>query len=265
MKNIHTLLTPLVIAFALTACGGSDKKSTPPAASSTAATSASVAASSKAASSATATIVKAKYAVTVTNLTAGQRFSRIGYVIHKDGYKAFSLGMPATLGLEKLAEDGDATDFIAEANTNVNMFNCGKGVADILAGKSETVTVTADVPESAWGEVSLTLMTMPVNTNDALTGLNAMNISALTVGQSMTIDTLTYDAGTEKNTETATTVPGPAGNGQGFNAARDDVNDMVTGHAGVVTKDDGLTTSVLTDVNRWDNPIARITITRMAP
>jgi predicted small lipoprotein YifL len=264
MKNIHTLLTPLVIALALTACGGGGKKSTPPAASSAPASVG--AASSKATSSAAATIVKAKYSVTITNLTAGQILSPVGYVIHKNGYEAFSLGMPASLGLEKLAESGDPADFIAEANKSANMFNCGKGAAVILAGKNETVTVTADVPESAWGEVSLTLMTMPVNTNDALTGLNAMNISALTVGQSMTIDTITYDAGTEKNTETAATVPGPAGMGEGFNAVRnDDVGDKVTGHAGVVTKDDGLTTSVLTNVNRWDNPIARITITRVAP
>jgi hypothetical protein len=255
MNRFHKLLTPLVIALALTACGGGgSKKST-----------SSPAVSSKSTSSTAATIVKAKYSVTITNLTAGQIFSPLGYVIHKNGYKAFELGMPATVGLEKLAEDGDATDFIAEANKSANMFNCGKGVGVIMAGKSETVTVTADVPESAWGEVSLTLMTMPVNTNDALTGLNAMNISALTVGQSMTIDTITYDAGTEKNTETSTTVPGPAGMGQGFNAARDDVANMVTGHAGVVTKDDGLTTSVLTSVNRWDNPIGRITITRVAP
>jgi hypothetical protein len=36
-------------------------------------------------------------------------------------------------------------------------------------------------------------------------------------------------------------------------------------HPGIISKDDGLTTSALTSINRWDNPVARITITRLAP
>jgi Spondin_N len=263
MNKSLNLAVPMTLIIAvlmgmLTACGGgsSSKKNSSTAASTS---------STGSGSSSTATIVKAKYAVTITNLTGGQIFSPLGYVIHKNGYHAFQLGMPASIGLEKLAEAGDATDFINEANTNPNMFNCGKGVGMITAGKSETVMITADVPETAWGEVSLTLMTMPVNTNDALTGINAMNISALEVGESMTIDTLAYDAGTEKNTETAASIPGPAGNGEGFNAVRDEAEDAVKGHQGVVTKDDGLTTSVLTQIHRWDNPIARIHIQRVTP
>jgi hypothetical protein len=33
----------------------------------------------------------------------------------------------------------------------------------------------------------------------------------------------------------------------------------------VITRDDGKTDSVLTQLHRWDNPVAHITITRLAP
>ena len=107
----------------------------------------------------------------------------------------------------------------------------------------------------------LSLVSMLVNTNDAFTGLDGGDISELASGESMTFYLNTYDAGTELNSETAATVPGPAGNGEGLNSARDD-NDMVTLHPGVITSDDGLDSSTLTAIHKWDNPTAMVTITR---
>ena len=49
-----------------------------------------------------------------------------------------------------------------------------------------------------------------------------------------------WDSGTEANSETAATIPGPAGGGEGFNATRDD-SDTVSFHSGVISQDDGLT------------------------
>ena len=75
-----------------------------------------------------------------------------------------------------------------------------------------------------------------------------------------------YDTGTEANTESADTVPGPAAGGgaqEGFNAARDDVRDAVFVHAGVITADDGLTSSTLSFTNRWDNPVMQVEIERL--
>ena len=74
----------------------------------------------------------------------------------------------------------------------------------------------------------------------------------------MTMNLLSYDAGTELNRETAATL-GSAG----FNAARDDVTSTLTVHGGVVSKDDGLTNSALTQLEKWDNPVARVSIKRM--
>ena len=50
---------------------------------------------------------------------------------------------------------------------------------------------------------------------------------------------------------------------QGFNAARDDRNDRVTMHTGVVTMDDGLATSTLTGQHRFDNPAVQVRIERV--
>ncbi len=55
----------------------------------------------------------------------------------------------------------------------------------------------------------------------------------------------------------------PAGGGEGFNAARNDTNDVVAFHAGVVSKDDGLANSALSANHRFLNPGAKLTITRV--
>ncbi len=55
-----------------------------------------------------------------------------------------------------------------------------------------------------------------VNTNDAFTGVNAGRIGDLEVGESK-YSSQPWDAGTEGNIETAATIPGPAGGGEGFN------------------------------------------------
>jgi hypothetical protein len=83
------------------------------------------------------------------------------------------------------------------------------------------------------------------------------------VGDSVTLRTIAYDAGTEANTEAAVHIPGPAGGGEGFNGARDDVADRVAMHSGVVTQDDGKPTSDLNGQHRFDNPVAAIRIERI--
>jgi hypothetical protein len=100
------------------------------------------------------------------------------------------------------------------------------------------------------------------NTNDAFTGLNKVDLSELAINDSVTYKTVAYDSGTEANTETAETIPGPAGGGEAFNSVRDDIN-MVTMHPGIVSSDDGLSTSTLSYQHKFDNPVMSVTITRI--
>ncbi|MDH5258599.1 MAG: spondin domain-containing protein, partial [Gammaproteobacteria bacterium] len=108
---------------------------------------------------------------------------------------------------------------------------------------------------------------MLANTNDAFTGLTSLDIGSMAVGDSMTMMTHVFDAGTEANTESAGTIAGPADDSaaadKAYSATRDDLHDFVSVHAGVVTMDDGLTTSVLNESHRWNGMAAKITIERL--
>jgi len=202
----------------------------------------------------------ASFDVTVTNLTNAQPLSPVAVIAHQDGYSVFTIGMAATTGLENLAEGGDNTMLIVEADADANVLASGSGAAPIGPAGSETVTV--DVLESDLPDLRISVSTMLVNTNDGISGLNGVDISGLAEGDAWTGRGIVYDAGTEADTEAAGTIPGPADGGEGFNAARDDSDDRVTMHAGIVTQDDGLATSVLTGQHKFDNPAIMVRIER---
>jgi hypothetical protein len=102
---------------------------------------------------------------------------------------------------------------------------------------------------------------MLVNTNDGFVGETQLDIGSLAIGESLNMNMAVWDAGTEANDESAATIPGPAAGGEGYNSVRDD-NDRVSFHAGVISQDDGLASSVLNATHRFLNPGARLTITR---
>lgn len=196
--------------------------------------------------------VEYSYSVTVTNLTYAQPLSPLGVVLHTDS-KMWMVGETASSALEKLAEGGDNSDFIAD--TNALAANSGDGV--VLPGSASTVVVSTTDRTATF----FTAATMLVNTNDAFSGLTGVDISAMAIDDVKSWNLNVYDAGTEANSEAMGTVPGPADGGTGFDAARDDV-DFVALHSGVVSQDDGLSNSVLTQAHRFDNPAIKLTITR---
>ncbi len=204
------------------------------------------------------------YRITLTNTTAAQPFSPVAVVLHNGSWSSFTLGRAASVELEMLAESGDNSALIAAAESTENVFRAASGVGDIAPGTSQSVEL--EVTESQIAALSLSLVTMLVNTNDAIAALNLVDISALDANDSMRVNALSYDTGTEANSETAATMPGPAAAGgaqEGFNANRDDVRDAVFVHAGVVTADDGLTNSALNSVHRWDHPAIQVRIERL--
>ena len=201
--------------------------------------------------------VDATYMVTATNLTNNQPLSPLAIVIHNEGYEGWELGSSANDALEVLAESGDPADFLGEADGNTEVVDTETGADIVLPGGSDSVMIT--VTHSSG--LLLTGATMLVNTNDAFTGVDAERIGDLEVGESKTFHSQPWDAGTEGNIETAATIPGPAGGGEGYNMARDD-QDFIAVHRGVVTEDDGLVTSVLDESHRFLGPVARFVVTR---
>lgn len=193
-----------------------------------------------------------EYEITVSNLTNAQPFSPLTALLHNSG-EAWMVGGVASDALENIAESGDnsalmASDFVLSAASNG---------AVLAHGQSATFTVSSS-SESKY----LSLVTMLVNTNDAFSGLNKIDITQLSVNDSLQYKPGAYDAGTEANSEEAGTIPGPADNGEGYNAARDDVN-FVTMHSGIISSDDGLADSVLNFEHKFDNPVMAVTITRI--
>lgn len=202
----------------------------------------------------------ATFEVTVTNLTNAQPLSPVAVIAHETGFSVFTIGAAATVGLESLAEGGDNAMLIAEADADANVIATSSGMAPIGPAGSETVTV--EVLESELSNLLLSVSTMLVNTNDAISGVNSVDIGSLAEGETWTGRGIVYDSGTEANTEAAGDIPGPAGGGEGFNAVRDDRNDRVTMHTGVITRDEGLATSALTGQNRFDNPAVQVRVER---
>jgi hypothetical protein len=196
--------------------------------------------------------VEYSYTVTVTNLTYAQPLSPLGVILHTDT-KMWMVGNAASVALEKLAEGGDNTDFLADTNALAQKSSDGV----ILPGSMSTVDLSTTDRMATY----FTAATMLVNTNDAFSGLTGIDISTMAVDDTKSWNLNVYDAGTELNTEAAGTIPGPADGGNGFDATRDDV-DFVSYHSGVVSQDDGLSSSVLTQAHRFDNPAIKLTIKR---
>lgn len=193
-----------------------------------------------------------KYSITLTNLTYAQPLSPVAVALHGDT-KMWQVGQAASIALEKLAEGGDNADFIALTSNMAT--TTSEGV--VPPGASVTLDISTTEPMTTY----LTVATMLVNTNDAFSGLTGVDISTLTLNQEKSWRLNVYDAGTELNNEAVGTIPGPADGGVGFDAMRNDI-DVISYHPGVVSKDDGLSSSVLTQAHRFDNPAVKLTITR---
>lgn len=192
--------------------------------------------------------VTKQYEVSITNLTVAQPMSPMTLIAHSSDYELYKIGSKASEALELLAEGGDNSALLALETTLTG--TSGSGV--ILPGQTQTLTIETDADY-------LSFAAMLVNTNDAFTGKSSIDLNAVNHNEYLLG---TYDAGTEKNSEEASSIPGPAGNGEGFNTVRDD-SDIITNHAGVITQDEGFSTSVLEAKHKWDNPTAKLVIKKL--
>lgn len=238
IKSVARLGTLTLLAGAIVACGGDDDND-----------------------NTVNTPAPLMYEITVTNGTAAQPFSPVAVVAHGSAYSAFEIGEPATVGLEMLAEGGSNTQFISEADGAPSVYGTASGDAPVGPGASDVVTI--EVAPEFLPTLQVSVVTMLVNTNDAISALRGKDISGFEVGDEKTVRLISYDTGTEANTEAAGTIPGPADQGEGFNAVRDDLTDAVSASGGVVTADDGLATSVLDHTHKWDHPVMTVSVKRV--
>lgn len=201
----------------------------------------------------------AVFEVTLVNLTAGQPLSPLLAIAHNDAFSLFTEGEAASAALEHIAEAGDTGPLKALIKDAGSVMASATGPA----GPGNATTVSLTVPAGTIASTRLSLSVMLANTNDGFTGVSGESLASIPVAGTRSIDLIGYDAGTERNTESRDSVPGPAAGGIGFDALRDDMVGTIHVHPGVVSKDDGLPTSALTGAQRWDNPVARLTIRRI--
>lgn len=252
-KRLTAVLSTMAAAVLLAACSGGAESPAPDAAP---------------AMPPAATPASAIFEVTLVNLTAGQPLSPMVAIAHNDGFSMFNVGDAASVALEQLAEGGASAPMAALAGDSKSVYASAVASGGTLQpGPDNRAMVSLTVPVSGLPNLRLSIASMLGNTNDGFAGLAAQPLATLAVGASMDVRLLSYDAGTERNTESADTVPGPAtaksgGKREGFNATRDDIVNTVHLHPGIVSSDDGLPTSALTQAQRWDNPVAVLTIKR---
>ena len=185
------------------------------------------------------------------NLTHGITFTPVLIAAHDSQTMLFKVGETASAALQKMAEGGAIDDLSSQVTTagGVVVENPAQG----MLGAGAMTMAMLDTQDNMY--LSLTAMLLP--TNDGFVGLNSWKIPS--EAGTYTIWLNAYDSGTEANDEI--NLPGPAAGGEGYNSARNDV-DRVHIHPGVLSNAE-LTGSMLSPEHKFDNPVTKITITRM--
>jgi hypothetical protein len=186
--------------------------------------------------------------VTVANLTpaGSQPLSPPLLVVHSKEADVWSMGEIASHGVAALAED--ANNAVLESALpqldGVKSASTGAG-GPIPPGQAQTYTV-----ETRGRYSRLSVLTMLVNTNDAFTGVDSLRLGA----HGASIATMAYDAGSERNNELRSHIPGPC---CGNPFVRDPEGQLIRPHEGITGRGE-----LSPAVYDWDGPAARITIQR---
>ena len=154
----------------------------------------------------------------------GQRLSPPVLITHSAAYSAYTVGQAAPETIWRIAEGGDRSVLLNEANALL-----GTSVLSVAAPLSAplpqqdavTVLVQADATHHL-----LSFASMLGWTNDGFVGVNGLDLSTIT--GTVTINLYGYDAGSEKNNE-ANGFLGALGLGN----ARDLEGGVITSHLGI--------------------------------
>ncbi|MBK25743.1 MAG: hypothetical protein CME70_17220 [Halobacteriovorax sp.] len=178
-----------------------------------------------------------KFLVTITNTTKAQVLTVPVVALHSESTKLFEIGKPATAGLTLLAEDGGTSVLEDELRTlgRSRVDNYETADNNIRPGKSVQVLIKTKNAS----KVRLSLVSMLATTNDAFLGVQSVKLPRRMKEVSVGV----YDAGTEFNSESCDTVPGPP---CGSHNARDTDN-----AEGVVSEFKGLTGSGDIDLEQY--------------
>jgi hypothetical protein len=211
------------------------------------------------------------FEVTYTDLTSGQPLTPAVAATHRGKNEVFRVGREASFGLKEIAENGNNAPMLSRLSSDDDVSDVVEAPGgplvpagspgDAMFGQSTTFSIQADR-----GARFLSLASMLICTNDGFTGVNALKLPSK-AGDSVTVETAGYDAGTEVNTEDfADIVPpcqdligvssGEPGTGASNPALAE--GGLIAHHAGILGVAD-----LVPAIHGWDvnAPVARITVT----
>ena len=213
------------------------------------------------------------YEVTITNLTTGQPFTPPVVAAHKRPTGIFDVGDPASFALQQVAENGVNSFLLAALAANKHVSSSFEVATPPLVpaadpgGSGFSDTVTFEISSSK-GAKYLSIATMLICTNDGFTGIDGVRLPKK-VGQSVTVWSDAYDAGTEINTEDFIDMVPPCQRLIGVMSAADPGTGMTNGalaEGGVVASHGGVVGGIadLTVADHgWVDPVVEITIERI--
>ncbi|MEK7329063.1 MAG: spondin domain-containing protein [Chloroflexota bacterium] len=211
------------------------------------------------------------YEVTITNSTSGQPLTPPVVATHRRSLEVFEVGEDASFEVKEIAENGNNGPLLSALGSDKRVYEvlqAGMGPL-VPAGTpgaalfSDSVTFTISAEQ---GAKYLSFVAMLVCTNDGFTGVDGVRLPKR-VGDTVTVHTAGYDAGTEINTEDfADIVPpcqgligvssGEARAGASNPALAEDED--ISHHLGILGGAD-----LVPGVHGWTNPVAKIEITRI--
>ena len=213
----------------------------------------------------------ATYEVTITNLTTGQALTPPVVATHRKPFHVFEVGDRASFEVKEIAENGNNGPLLATLAGEQQVFDMAEGSTGPLVpaadpggsgfGDSVTLSIT-----SAKGAKYLSFASMLICTNDGFTGIDGVRLPKK-VGDTVTLSTAGYDAGTEINTEDfANIVPpcqgligissGDPGTGSSDPALAEGV--IIRHHPGIMGGND-----LVPGVHGWVDPVVEVVIERV--
>lgn len=206
------------------------------------------------------------YEIKITNLTSGQPFTPPVVATHRRPVDVFEVGEAASFEVKEIAENGNVDPLADALAANKHVFESNvfpaPGPGPIMHdGGTLNFQISASPPAKY-----LSFVSMLICTNDGFTGLDAQRLPKK-VGDSVTVYTDAYDAGTEINTEDFANIVPPC---QGLVGIMSDdpgtnVSDSMLAENGVITHHLGVMGDIddlVLDPHGWTDPVAKVVITR---
>ncbi len=185
---------------------------------------------------------QAQWQITITNATNNQIISPPIVVSHSPGVDLFEAGSPASDELAAVAEDADSAALLALLGSTAGVTDFAIAGDVLLPGDSVTLDIS---PGSR-----LTALGMLVTTNDTFFGLDSARVR----GGSATFYAPAYDAGSERNTQRCSHIPGPPC-GNPFSRVTEGAEGFVHISPGIQRKG-----SLRPRNDGWDNPVVKIVV-----